>query len=193
MEPRMTPKGMGRPMGAGKGRKMPEGWVSPLKGRPANLGKSLSERFWLKVDKRGPDECWPWIGAKKPDGYGMIYTAEKRNHTQAHIVSLRLHGIEVPNRWATGLTVDHTCNRRDCVNPAHLEVVSFRANWARGTGPMAENARKTHCKHGHDILSPGNYALMPTKTMKGWESVTRLCLTCWPSNWNSPRRIFITA
>jgi len=27
-------------------------------------------RFWDKVDKRGPDECWPWLANIEPTGYG---------------------------------------------------------------------------------------------------------------------------
>ena len=29
-------------------------------------------RFWARVDRRGPDECWLWLAAKDPCGYGEI-------------------------------------------------------------------------------------------------------------------------
>ena len=29
-------------------------------------------RFWSKVDKRGPDECWPWLGHCQKGGYGQF-------------------------------------------------------------------------------------------------------------------------
>lgn len=31
--------------------------------------RPIEERFWEKVDKRGADECWVWLGATiKPSG-----------------------------------------------------------------------------------------------------------------------------
>lgn len=31
----------------------------------------MSAKFWSKVDVRGPDECWPWLGYRKPSGHGL--------------------------------------------------------------------------------------------------------------------------
>ena len=31
--------------------------------------KSVEERFWEKVDRRGPDECWPWTAYSDRYGY----------------------------------------------------------------------------------------------------------------------------
>ena len=30
------------------------------------------KRFWEKVDRRGPDECWEWTASVKPNGYGQF-------------------------------------------------------------------------------------------------------------------------
>jgi hypothetical protein len=43
------------------------------------------------------------------------------------------------------------------VNPDHLEPVTHAENIRRGTGPLAENAAKTHCVHGHEFAGENLY------------------------------------
>jgi hypothetical protein len=68
-----------------------------------------------------------------------------------------------------GLTIDHLCRNRGCVNPAHLEAVTNRTNLLRGDGIAALNARKTHCKRGHEFTPENTYV---------WREGTRACRAC---------------
>lgn len=106
---------------------------------------SAEERFWPKVKKAGPDECWEWL-ASKGKGYGH-FTLESGRSIQAHRFSYGLVNGPVPE----GLVLDHLCRNRGCVNPAHLEPVTIGENVLRGVGASAQNARKTHCYRGHEF------------------------------------------
>jgi len=48
-----------------------------------------------------------------------------------------------------GLTVDHLCGSRLCVNPDHFEAVTLRTNILRSDGTGARHARTTRCPQGH--------------------------------------------
>lgn len=53
------------------------------------------------------------------------------------------------------LVIDHLCRNGLCVKVAHLEAVPNVVNILRGNGAPAQNARKTHCRNGHE-LTPEN-------------------------------------
>ena len=110
---------------------------------------TASERFWAKVQRGPNEECWLWTGASFENGYGVFWF--EGTNIRAHRFSYEEARGPIPE----GLALDHLCRTRGCVNPAHLEAVSLRENILRGEGITARNARKTHCKHGHEF-TPGN-------------------------------------
>ena len=80
----------------------------------------LEARFWAKVRKAGPDECWMWLAGVTrpgPHGYGRIQ-AEPGRLVVAHRVAWELVYGSVPE----GMVVCHRCDVARCVNPAHLFV-----------------------------------------------------------------------
>ena len=101
----------------------------------------LADRFWPKVRKT--DGCWEWTACRTRSGYGNIGMGDRVLF--AHRVAYELCVGPIP----PGLTLDHLCRNRGCVNPAHLEPVTMRENLRRGMSPVGIEARTTHCPRGH--------------------------------------------
>jgi hypothetical protein len=105
------------------------------------------ERFMEKVRKT--DSCWLWAGHETADGYGKFswnrgYQVITRH---VHRVAYELFVGPIPK----GLTIDHLCRNKLCVNPDHLEAVTNRENILRSDGITAVHARKKTCIHGHPL------------------------------------------
>lgn len=137
----------------------------------------LEARFWSKVDKRGPDDCWEWTAYKCKLGYGRLAMDGKVR--LAHHVSCVLHGIPIPGYPKSKNCIDHKCGNRGCVNPAHLRVVPQAENCTTlaRAGVFKRNREATHCIHGH-ALSGWNLAIHPSKGRPA-----RGCITCYPRLW----------
>ena len=124
-----------------------------MKKYPSNRGRygfneASKKRFMSRTIKTSGG-CWVWQGAT-PRGYGRI-SVEGRV-VQAHRYSYELFVGPIP----AGMTIDHLCRVHGCVNPKHLEPVTFRENVLRGTAPTAINGKKTHYKYGHSLVDENN-------------------------------------
>jgi hypothetical protein len=107
------------------------------------------DRFWSRVDvPYQPSCCWEWQGYKHRDGYGCVRYERRMGAFQAHRVSYTLLLGPIPD----GMTLDHLCRNRPCVNPDHLQIVDVGTNTLRGYGTAALNKRKTHCRNGHELV-----------------------------------------
>lgn len=86
-------------------------------------------RYWAKVDRRGPDECWPWTASTFRNGYGQFRVqlpgADGKQQTcLAHRVAYQLSHGPIP----AGSSCLHKCDVRRCQNPAHLFLGDHTAN-----------------------------------------------------------------
>ena len=82
---------------------------------------SFEERFWEKVDRGDPDECWEWQAGSDPSGYGTF--SVKTHHEPAHRVA---YSLAVED--ADDLLVLHHCDNPPCCNPNHLYAGTHKDN-----------------------------------------------------------------
>jgi hypothetical protein len=91
------------------------------------VAEEVIRRFWAKVDRRGPDECWPWIGGFGGTRWGGkqygVFRFEGRTVT-AHRVSWIIEHGPIPE----GMRVLHECDNPPCVNPGDLFLGTQRDN-----------------------------------------------------------------
>lgn len=119
-------------------------------GRYKGGERSLEERLWEHIVV--VENCWEWIGYRGSDGYGTFRLSPTKCG-RPHRASYELYRGPIP----AGMTIDHLCRNRGCVNPDHLEVVTQKENCLRGNGFYAKNARQTHCPQGHPYDEANTY------------------------------------
>jgi hypothetical protein len=82
----------------------------------------VKHRFWIKVSKKGPYECWPWTASTDGGGYGRFrYKGQNRgSHQMAYQIE---HG-----EYDRSKDVCHSCDNPPCCNPNHLFLGTTKDN-----------------------------------------------------------------
>jgi hypothetical protein len=134
-------------------------------------------RFWSHVDKRGPDECWPWTKGRFTSGYGSFY-AGKHGALSANRVALFLATGDDPFPFLAC----HTCDWPPCCNGRHLfkGTASDNTRDAVSKGRWNPPSGDTHpwrtrptlvrrgSKHGHAKLTEEQVLELREKRASGW-------------------------
>jgi len=123
--------------------------------------RALADRFWEKVDIRGPDECWPWLASTGERGYGkiMIHGPDGKAMATASRIAYELCFGPVHD----GLQVLHSCDNPPCCNPGHLflgtqlqNVADMEAKGRMSVGEEHPTAKLTaaqvaEIRHSHEL------------------------------------------
>ena len=131
----------------------------------------VMDRFMYYVIPEPNSGCWLWmgyvmpIGPRRTGGYGAFKIG--KSALKAHRVSYELFKGPIPD----GLTIDHLCSLRCCVNPDHLEAVPLVVNIKRGRAGQFQ-ASRIQCPQGHpyDDANTGY-----TTTKRGKQRHCRAC------------------
>lgn len=83
------------------------------------------DAFHKSYEKITESGCWIWMKCER-NRYGVLSINDKLRY--AHRFSYELHRGPIEE----GMTIDHLCFVRQCVNPDHLEVVTLVENTRRG-------------------------------------------------------------
>lgn len=115
--------------------------------------RNIVDRLVEKISPEPFSGCWLWTASVNNQGYGVI---GRGGHNGGMALAHRVMYLATYGSISEGLILDHLCRVRSCVNPKHLEAVTYKQNSQRGNG--GKNwAAKTHCPQGHAYTAENTY------------------------------------
>lgn len=146
-------------------REQSRGFRTPERWNSVPVPERVAQRAATNVDIQA-DGCWISRYSVASHGYAQIgwQTPTSRHMVLAH----RASWVHVNGQMPLGMTIDHLCKERRCVNPEHLRML-----------PNYENARRVagsdwpigFCKRGHPNSELVEYP-------RGDGGVARECRIC---------------
>lgn len=126
-------------------------------------------------------DCRLWTGSLTNRGYGKIMVKGKPSYS-VHRLAYEIAKGPIPDN----LEIDHLCNNKRCINPAHLETVTHAENIRRGfqhrrasllTGTNVTKKATHVCTHcGYSWTPHNNSAKRCSNPI------------CRSPNWDKPRK-----
>lgn len=108
----------------------------PTEGRRARIWAKVLERVRHHMPEEGQASgCMEWLGpssgAAKPKNGARGHGYPRMNLDGATVAVHKVMWILINGPIPPRKQLDHTCRRRMCVNPAHLEMVTHKRNQKR--------------------------------------------------------------
>lgn len=134
-----------------------------------NVPPRVAERAAANVDL-DENGCWISRYSRSRNGYSQIGWSEQG---ERHMVTgHRASWVRVNGQVPLGMTIDHLCKQRMCVNPDHMRLL-----------PNFENARRIDgkdwpigtCANGHPATE---LKMVRKRTKSGKPRIGRVCRQC---------------
>lgn len=111
----------------------------------------ISSSFWLKVEKRERNECWPFLGRRNTGmGYGRLDIFGEEGVYAHRVAYFLAHPGKIQLRRGDGPLVLHGCDNPICCNPRHLYLGTHDRNMrdkvVRGRLPDYSGDKGPRCK-----------------------------------------------
>lgn len=106
-------------------------------------------RYAETVHRRGPDQCWFWLGAISSTGHGK-FRASRHGAGVSRVVTAHVYGYQLANGPLEAMpgddpVISHRCDEASCQNPGHWRLGTRAENTAeylsrrrRLSGPLAD-------------------------------------------------------
>ena len=137
------------------------------------------ERFWAKIDRAGPDECWPWR-ASGVRGRGRIWIDGRM------VLAPRVAKAISDRAWTSDeFAACHSCDSPACCNPGHIwwGTAADNTRDASAKGRLRGPSPHSHCKRGH----PLNDETRLTGVNRGCRICKRERFTAWQRKYREGR------